>query len=77
MKKIVCPKCGNVDRYERIEKEKCTKTYNAKGYEILSSYPMTIYAGANRCALCGRIVRIIDVEEPKSKLVSTANNTFE
>ena len=64
MKKIICPKCGEVEHYGILERGHQTLLFNAEGEpcgatDFIDDWSSTV----QRCLCCDRKVKIVEVEE--------------
>lgn len=61
MKRILCPQCGEVKYYQRVENEQYVRDYDANGKERETpADPKILYWGAKRCIYCGKKIKIVD-----------------
>lgn len=61
MKKIMCPRCGRVERYYIVEQVRRGLVFDADGEPHGTTEDMVFYAGrVGRCLRCGSKVKIAD-----------------
>lgn len=67
MKKIICPKCGEVKVYYVWERVQRALLFNADDEPCGATEDLVIYAGkTNRCQKCDSKIRIEESEERTS-----------
>ena len=58
MRKIICPKCGEISRYGLLEKCHQTLLFDAEGNPDGATELYSDHTGKPRCLRCGRMVKI-------------------